>query len=105
VGITVVFDGAPDCRCHRGELVGGEINCWHGPDIFGRHLFNKELRIGSAPAGVLTGADAARSVTFGRRPLTRGPAAGYPGGNTAACSRLICRTDDPLMYVEQGSQS
>ena len=27
---AVVFDGAPDCRCYRGELVGGEVNCRHG---------------------------------------------------------------------------
>jgi hypothetical protein len=34
--------GAPDCRCHRGQLVGGEVNCRHGPDIIGRHLSSKE---------------------------------------------------------------
>ena len=33
VGISVAFDDAPDCRYHRGELVGGEVNCRHGLDI------------------------------------------------------------------------
>jgi hypothetical protein len=31
VGISVFFDDAPDCRCHRSELVVGEVNCRHGP--------------------------------------------------------------------------
>jgi hypothetical protein len=30
VGKLVVFDGAPDGRCYRGELVGGEVNRRHG---------------------------------------------------------------------------
>jgi hypothetical protein len=38
----IAFDGAPDCRCHRGKLVGGEVNCRHGPDIVGRHLPSKK---------------------------------------------------------------
>jgi hypothetical protein len=28
--ISVVFDEAPDCRCHRGELVVGKVNRRHG---------------------------------------------------------------------------
>ena len=28
---TVDGYGAPDCRCHRGKLVVGEVNCRHGP--------------------------------------------------------------------------
>ena len=43
MGKPVVFDGAPDCRCYRGELVVGEVNCRHGPDIIGRHLSSKEM--------------------------------------------------------------
>jgi hypothetical protein len=31
----VVFDCAPDCRGNSGKLVGGEVNCRHGPDIIG----------------------------------------------------------------------
>lgn len=42
-GESVVFNGAPDCRCYRGELVVGEVNCRHGPDIIGRNLFSKEV--------------------------------------------------------------
>ena len=42
MGESVVFNGAPDCRCYRGELVIGEVNCRHGPDIIGRNLFSKE---------------------------------------------------------------
>jgi hypothetical protein len=30
VGIAVAFDDATDCRCHRGQLVVGKINCRHG---------------------------------------------------------------------------
>ena len=41
-GKSVVFDGAPDCRSYRGELVIGEVNCRHGSDIVGRHSFNRE---------------------------------------------------------------
>jgi hypothetical protein len=36
-------DGAPDGRRYRGELVVREVNCRHGPDIIGRHLFSKEM--------------------------------------------------------------
>ena len=43
VGKSVAFDGAPDCRCYRGEFVVGEVNCRHGPDIIGRHLSNKKF--------------------------------------------------------------
>jgi hypothetical protein len=50
VGISVAFDDATDCRCHRGEFVGGEVNCRHGPDIIGRHLFNKVGRDVLEPA-------------------------------------------------------
>jgi hypothetical protein len=46
VGKPVVLDGAPDCRCRRGEFVVGEINCRHGPDIIGRHLSSKK-RLGA----------------------------------------------------------
>ena len=42
MGKSVIFNGAPDCRCHRGEFVGGEVNCRHGSDIIGRHLSSKE---------------------------------------------------------------
>jgi hypothetical protein len=42
VGKLVVLDGAPDCRRYRGELVVGEVNCRHGPDIIGRDLSSKE---------------------------------------------------------------
>ena len=28
--IPVVFNGAPDCRCHRGQLVVREVKYWHG---------------------------------------------------------------------------
>jgi hypothetical protein len=31
VGISIAFDGAPDCRCHCGQLVVGEVNRRHGP--------------------------------------------------------------------------
>jgi hypothetical protein len=34
--------GAPDCRCYRGKLVGGEVNCRHERDIVGRHLPSKK---------------------------------------------------------------
>jgi hypothetical protein len=55
VRISVVFDDAPDCRCHRGELVGGEANCRHGSDVIGRHLSSKEKvdmpRDGASGAG------------------------------------------------------
>jgi hypothetical protein len=27
--ISVAFDGATDCRCYRGELGVGEVNCRH----------------------------------------------------------------------------
>jgi hypothetical protein len=37
-GISIAFDDATDCRCYRGQLVGGEVNGRHGPDIIGRHL-------------------------------------------------------------------
>jgi len=30
--------GASDYRRDSGQLVGGEVNCWHGPDIIGRHF-------------------------------------------------------------------
>jgi hypothetical protein len=36
VRISVAFDDATDCRCHRGQLVVGEVNCRHGPNIIGR---------------------------------------------------------------------
>jgi hypothetical protein len=29
VGISVAFDDATDCRCYRGQLVGGEVNRRH----------------------------------------------------------------------------
>ena len=35
VRVSVVFDGAPDCRRYRGKLVVGEVNYRHGPDILG----------------------------------------------------------------------
>jgi hypothetical protein len=38
VGKSIVFDRAPDYRCYRGELVGGEVNGRHGPDSIGRHF-------------------------------------------------------------------
>jgi hypothetical protein len=41
VGISVAFDDATDCRCHRGQLVVGKVNCRHGPDIIGRDLSSK----------------------------------------------------------------
>jgi hypothetical protein len=43
VGKSVVFDGAPDCRSYRGELVVGEVNCRHGSDIIGRHWLTRRL--------------------------------------------------------------
>jgi hypothetical protein len=36
VRISVAFDDATDCRCYRGQLVVGEMNCRHGPNIIGR---------------------------------------------------------------------
>ena len=43
MGKSVVLDGAPDRRRYRSrKLVVREINCRPGPDIGGRHLFNKE---------------------------------------------------------------
>jgi hypothetical protein len=30
VGELVAFDGAPDGRCYRGELVVGKVKCRHG---------------------------------------------------------------------------
>jgi hypothetical protein len=33
VGISVAVDDATDCRCHRGELVGGEVHCRHGSGL------------------------------------------------------------------------
>jgi hypothetical protein len=32
VRISIAFDDAADGRCHCGYLVGGKINCRHGPD-------------------------------------------------------------------------
>jgi hypothetical protein len=29
VGISIAFDDATDCRCHRGQLVVGEVNYRH----------------------------------------------------------------------------
>jgi hypothetical protein len=45
VGISVAFDDATDCRCHRGQLVGGEVNRRHGPDISGRQMSSKQMVI------------------------------------------------------------
>ena len=42
VRISVAFDDATDCRCHRGQLVVGEVNCRHGLDIIGLYLSSKE---------------------------------------------------------------
>jgi hypothetical protein len=53
VGISVAFDDATDCRCYRGQLVGGEINCRHGPDIIGRQLSSKKR--GEMPHGGASG--------------------------------------------------
>jgi hypothetical protein len=39
---SVVFCGAPDRRCHRGELVVGEVNYRHGLDIIGLYWSSKE---------------------------------------------------------------
>ena len=50
--ISVAGDDATDCRCHCDQLVGGEVNCRHGPDIIGRHLSSKEgERVGPVVAG------------------------------------------------------
>jgi hypothetical protein len=49
VGISVAVDDATDCRCHRGKLVGGEVNYRHGLDIIGRDLSSKER--GDMPRG------------------------------------------------------
>jgi hypothetical protein len=38
----VRLDDAPDCRGNSSELVVGEVNCRHGPDIIGRNLSSKE---------------------------------------------------------------
>jgi hypothetical protein len=43
VGILVVFDGAPDCRCYRGQLVGGEVNYRHGLNGFSAKTFDPAL--------------------------------------------------------------
>ena len=39
---------------YRGELVVGEINCRHGPDIIGRHLSSKEASFDSKEVVVMT---------------------------------------------------
>ena len=45
VGKSVVFDGAPDCRCYRGELVVGEVNCRHGEVLHARGLLSFGCRV------------------------------------------------------------
>jgi hypothetical protein len=60
VGISVAFDDASDCRCHRGELVAGKVNCRHaahavviiiiGADImplFGANADGRRRRLGA----------------------------------------------------------
>ena len=44
MGKSVVFDGAPDGRCDRGKLVGGEINCRHGVGIASPRQPDRSLR-------------------------------------------------------------
>ena len=48
MGKSVVFDGAPDRRCYRGQLVVSEVNCRHGPDIIGRRLPSKKAFVREA---------------------------------------------------------
>jgi hypothetical protein len=34
MGISIAFDDATDCRCHRGQLVVREVKCRHGAEPF-----------------------------------------------------------------------
>jgi hypothetical protein len=43
VGISVAGDDATDCRCHRGQLVVGEVNCRHGLNGFSAKTFDPAL--------------------------------------------------------------
>ena len=48
MGKSVVFDGAPDRRCHRNKLVVDEVDCRHARTIIGRHLSSKEAFVREA---------------------------------------------------------
>jgi hypothetical protein len=52
VRISVAGDDAKDCRCHRGQLVVGKVNCRHGPG-YNRPTFvqqeeGRHVRMGEA---------------------------------------------------------
>jgi hypothetical protein len=54
---SVAFDNATDCRCHRGQLVVGKVNCRHGPgynrpkfvqQVEGRHASIAQMALQNA---------------------------------------------------------
>ena len=62
----VVFDGAPDDRRYRGELVVGEVNCRHGPGYNRRREGLAACQASQLAAGMLslTSAPASRRRTI-----------------------------------------
>jgi hypothetical protein len=44
---SVVFDGGPDRRCYRSELVVGEVNCRHGAALL---LYRSDRMTNEPPA-------------------------------------------------------